>query len=104
MNLLRGGLLAGLSLASVVLGSTPVLAATTPSAGAPDGTPQLLTELQFNSAASSVPNVPGWTFGAQNGGAISVVATPGPTGATVDALEGSYPDPAPLGGQYIWAD
>ena len=103
MNLLRGGLLAGLSLASVVLGSTPVLAGTTPSAGAPDGTPHLLTELQFSSAASSVPNVPGWTIGTDDGATLSVVSTPGPAGASVYALEGSYPLPAPSGASYIWA-
>lgn len=102
MNFLRGGLIAGLSLASVALGSTSVLAAT-PSAGAPDGTPQLLTELQFSSPSSSVPSVPGWVIGAQNGAAVSVVSIQGPDGATVNALEGSYPLPAPSGGEYIWA-
>lgn len=111
MNFLRGGLIAGLSLASVALGSTSVLAAT-PSAGAPDGTPQLLTELQFTSASSAgtnaaiaavAQNAAGWTFAAQHGGSISVQATQGPAGDTVYALEGSYPAP-PSGGEYIDAD
>ena len=123
MNFLRGGLLAGLSLASVVIGSTPVLAATAPSAGAPDGTPQLLTELLFNSttpmettqaATSTTPktlvslpssfiNTPGWSVGAQNGGAIGVQATTGPNGSTVDALVGDYPV-AGNGADYEWAN
>ena len=105
MKSLHGGLIAGVSLASVILGSTSALAATLPSAGAPDGTPQLLTDLQFSSASDTVPNVPGWNIGAQHGGSVSVVATPGPTGAIVDALEGSYPEPAlTTGSSFVWAN
>lgn len=122
MKLLRAALLMGISLASLVIVSPDVLGATV-SAGDPDGTPQLLTELQFNSATqmaistaatsttpktlvsvpqSSIDN-PGWVVGAQNGGSIGVQATQGPAGTSVYALEGSYPLPG-AGGQYLWAD
>jgi len=105
MNFLRGALTAGLSLALFLASSSAASASPTPSAGAPDGTPHLLTELQFSSAQSSIPSVPGWTFGARRGGSISVVATPGPHGTTVDALEGSYPDPAlTAGSNFVWAN
>lgn len=102
MKFLRGGLIASLSLASLAAFSPPGRAATS-SAGNADGTPHLLTDLQFNSTSLSAP---GWGFGAKNGGSISVQSTsaPGGTGATVDALEGSYPAPASTGGQYVWAD
>jgi len=122
MKLLRGGLMAGLSLASLVNVSPGALAATV-SAGDADGTPQLLTELQFNSATQiltstaatstttktlvSIPSPsidnPGWVIGAQNGGSIGVQATSGPAGSPVYALEGSYPLPG-AGGEYLWAD
>lgn len=105
MKSLRGGLIAGVSLASLILGSTSAFAAALPSAGAPDGTPQLLTDLQFSSASAIIPSVPGWSFGAQNGGSVGVVSTPGPTGAMVDALEGSYPEPAlTAGSNFVWAN
>lgn len=107
MNPLRGALIAGASLALLVVISPRALAV---SAADADGTPHLLTELQFNapagatSIASAAIDSTGWVFGAQKGGSISVQATsaPGATGATVDALEGSYP--IPVDGQYIWAD
>ena len=122
MKLLRGGLMTGLSLAVLVFCSPAALAVTV-SAGAPDGTPHLLTELLFNAttpmkttqeATSTTPktlvslpstliNTPGWVIGAQNGGAVGVQATTGPNGSTVDALEGEYPV-AGSGGSYIWAN
>jgi hypothetical protein len=105
---LRSALMAGLSAASLVA-SLPSALADTASAGAPDGTPHLLTELQFNSAtpqlSTSVPSadisVPGWALGAQDGASIGVDAAQGPDGATVNALVGSYP--VPTGGNYLWA-
>lgn len=122
MKSFRDRLLAGLSLVALVFGSPAALAVTV-SAGAPDGTPHLLTELLFNAttpmkttqeATSTTPktlvslpstliNTPGWSIGAQNGGAVGVQATAGPTGSTVDALEGDYPVPG-NGGWYIWAN
>jgi hypothetical protein len=116
MNHLRDGLIAGLSLASLIVCTPGALAATLSAADA-DGTPQLLTELQFDSTAAmttpktsaSIPtsamNLSGWTIGAQVGGSIGIQPTPPPeaTASTVDALEGIYPDP-PSAGQYIWAD
>ncbi len=64
-------------------------------------TPVLLTELRFSSTTLSAP---GWIFGAQHGGAISVQPTSAPDSSTtvVDALVGSYP--VPTGGNYIWAN
>lgn len=123
MKLFRGGLMAGLSLATLAV-SLPRALAATASAGAPDGPPQLLTELQFNSTTpmemtqaatsttpktsasipSNVINTPGWAIGAQNGGSIGVQATTGPNGATVDTVEGSYPEPTGEGGNYMWAN
>ncbi len=126
MKSFRDRLLAGLSLAALVFGSPAALAVTV-SAGAPDGTPHLLTELLFNAttpmetsqaATSTAPmtstSIPtaeldqiggtGWVIGAHAGGSVGVQATTGPAGTTVDALEGSYPQPSPSGGQYIWAD
>lgn len=114
MKFLRGGLITGLSLASLVITSPRSMAATVSAADA-DGTPNLLTELTFNSTATSASaasiaptalGASGWNIGAQNGGSISVQATTAPpnsTAATVDALEGSYPKPPPSGGSYIWA-
>jgi hypothetical protein len=126
MKYLRGGPIAGLSVAALLMSSMPLAQAATVSAGDADGTPQLLTELQFNSTTATVstigrtsttaatqallPNsavgVPGWAIGAQNGGSVSVQATTGPAGTPVDALEGSYPAAGAGngGGQYGWAD
>jgi len=72
------------------------------SAADPDGTPQLLTDLQFNSPGLSAP---GWTFGSQNGGAIAVSSTvpPSVNGDSSFALEANYPA-STTGGQYVWAD
>ena len=123
MKLFRDRLLAGLSLATLVFGSPAALAVTV-SAGAPDGTPHLLTELLFNATTPmetsleatsttaktsvSLPstllnNTPGWSIGAQNGGTVGVQATTGPAGSTVDALVGDYPLPG-AGANYIWAN
>jgi hypothetical protein len=122
MKSFRDRLLAGLSLAALVFGSPAALAVTV-SAGAPDGTPHLLTELLFNAttpmettraATSTAPmtsvslpstaiNTPGWSIGARNGGAVGVQATTGPNGSMVDALEGDYPV-AGNGGWYVGAN
>lgn len=116
MRFLRGGLIAVLSLASLVLATPRVLAATVSAANA-DGTPNLLTELLFKSTAamtgamgapslaSSAVSPSGWIFGAQKGGSIGVQSTSQPesSASIVDALEGTYPNQAP-GGQYLWAD
>ena len=122
MKLFRGGLIAGLSFVSLIA-TFPAALAATPSAGAPDGTPTLLTELLFNSTTpmetsqaatsttsktlvsmpSSFINNPGWSIGAQNGGSIGVQSTPGPNGSTVDALVGDYPV-AGNGANYVWAN
>lgn len=117
MKHLRGGLIAGLSLASLVV-TMPRASAATVSAAAADGTPYMLTELQFNSTSAmtsasltadgmsaSTLNPSGWKLGAAAGGSIGVQTTSPleATSSTVDALVGTYPDPAP-GGQYIWAD
>jgi len=112
---LRGGLIAGLILTSLVV-ATPRALATEPSAADADGTPRLLTELQFNSttpmtkpmAAASITSASlapqGWTIGAQRGGSIGVQQTSSPDSTgTIDVLEGTYPNP-PSGGQYMWAD
>jgi hypothetical protein len=124
MKLLRGGLLVGVSLASLAVVPPTALAAAA-SAADPDGMPQLLTELQFKSAVpmattasaastasmaasttsigSAAGGAPHWAFGAQKGGSIGVQATTSPVASTgVYALEGTYPNP-PSGGQYIWA-
>jgi hypothetical protein len=109
MNHLRG-LMAGLSLASLVVFAPRALAGVVSAADA-DGPPQLLTELQFSSktamsatsitSEASAPS--GWAIGAQVGGSIGVQPTTGPDAATmVNALVGQYPDP-PSGGQYMWA-
>ena len=112
MKLLRGGLIASMTLALFVVSSPRSLAATL-SAGDADGTPHLLTELKFGSTApmattaaavSSEISAPGWNFWANSGGSLGVEATPGPNGiGTVDALEGSYPIPAQSGGSYVGA-
>lgn len=116
MNHSSGGLLAGFFLAAFAITAPPVPAATVSAANA-DGTPQLLTELQFTSTTamtepgeaasiSSAAKLPtGWTVGAQAGGSIGVQTTssPEPTASIVNALVGTYPDP-PSGGQYMWAD
>ena len=103
MNAWRVGVIAVLSLGCFAAGSVPALAATTtPSAAVSDGPTVQLTELKFNSTALSA--APGWTFGAQHGGAISVQPTSSPdsSATTVNALVGSYP--VPTGGEYIWAN
>lgn len=122
MKHVRCGLIAGFSVVSLVVSAPRALAATV-SAADPDGTPQLLTELQFkseaamtslsqssmaamsNSIASATGGAEGWDFGAQVGGSIGVQPTssPDPTAPTGNAIEGVYPDP-PSAGQYIWAD
>ena len=114
MKSLRGGLIAGLSLASLAVSSPQGMAATL-SAANPDGTPQLVTELNFDTATSmatsALPSTalgvkslspPGWTFSTLRGGSLSVETTASPTLAGVNtiALEGSYPVPGP-GGQFI---
>lgn len=124
MNHIRRRLIAGLSLASLVV-SVPSVQAATASAGDADGTPTLLTELLFNSTTPVKPTVEknsatastqaalstaqigasNWAIGAQDGGSIGVQTTTGPTGTTVNALEGSYPASThTTGGQFMWAD
>ena len=118
MKFLRGGLIAGLTLASLAISSPHVLAATV-SAGAADGPVQLVTELTFNSTTPLGLNVPagtiqsaasgtsGWTIGAQHGGLIGVQpdSTLGSTGKAVDVLEGFYPDAANTSGSnFVWAN
>jgi len=114
MKLLRGGLISGLSVASLAVFSPQGMAAT-PSAANADGTPQLVTELNFRTAGSTGTNAlpstalglsklspPGWTFSTMRGGSLGLETTASPvlTGVSVDALEGSYPVPGP-GGQFI---
>jgi hypothetical protein len=114
MKFLRGGLMAGLSVASLAVSSPQGMAAT-PSAVNADGTPQLLTELKFDAAtpmatsalstpAASIATLspPGWTFTTVKGASLGVESTASPTvtGANVNALEGSYPV-AGAGSQYI---
>jgi hypothetical protein len=115
MKFLRGGLMAGLSVASLAV-SSPQGAAATLSAANPDGTPQLLTELNFDTASSSTSalastatalsnlNLPGWVFSTVRGGTIGLQSTASPTisGGNVNALEGSYPVPG-AGGQFVIA-
>ncbi|MBW4052630.1 MAG: hypothetical protein HIU85_14430 [Proteobacteria bacterium] len=122
MKFLRGGLITTLSLVSLATVAPRVLAA---SAGANDGTPNLLTELNFNSttqglaqtlptsllasavsgSVQSTSGVDGWIIGAQNGGELGVesIASPNASGTNVDALVGTYPKPATTGGSYLWA-
>lgn len=108
MNLLRDGLIVGLSVASFVVVAPCAHAL---SAADADGTPVQLTELQFNSTVpmASAPlqggSPPGWMIGAHNGGSIGVESTssPNPAVSSVDALEGSYPLPG-SGGEFMWVD
>ena len=121
MNHLRSGLIAGLSLVTLALATPLALAGT--SAADPDGTPQVLTDLQFSTTAAMTTvaastsgitasitapasNSSGWSFGAQIGGSIGVQSTSSPlaTSSGADALEGTYPDSPPAGHQYLWAD
>jgi len=118
MTRLHIGLITGLSLASLAETAPRALAV---SAADPDGTPHLLTELQFESPPSTGTTAPGvsasmvstaintsgWSFGASNGASISLPTTSSPPSAraTADALEGSYPDVAPSpGSNFIWAN
>ena len=101
MSTMFGRCIIGLSFASMLAAAGTATASTSvPSAAESDGPVTPLTELKFNSTTLSAP---GWGFGAQHGGAISVQQTPGPTSGPVYALVGSYPAPG-LGGQFIWAD
>lgn len=112
MKLLRGGLVAGLSVASIALCAHRAAAATV-SAGDADGNPQLVTELLFKSVepmatttttASSEMSAPGWNFWLQPGGSLGIVETTSPEGTgIIDAMEGSYPAPATSGGSYVGA-
>jgi hypothetical protein len=116
MNHLRGGLIAGLSV-GLLVACIPAAEAT--SAGDADGTPTLLTELQFSAASPMISStagiqsflskaaigVPGWVIGAQNGGSVAVPVTTGPDGTTAEAaLEGIYPTEPASGGYNMWAD
>lgn len=110
MKFLHTGLMA------VALSLIPLTAgATTPSAGDPDGTPQLVTELLFKSEApmaktttqiaSEITTPPGWTLFTQPGGQIGVQATPAPDGAgNVEALVGNFPAPTNGGAMYVGAN
>jgi hypothetical protein len=117
MKLLRDGLMAGLSVASFAVSSPQAMAATL-SAANPDGTPRLVTELNFDTASSSATTalastaerlsnlgLPGWTFSTLRGGSVGLASTVSPTltGVNVNALEGSYPLPG-AGGQFILAN
>lgn len=129
MKKLRSGLILVLSLASLAVTSPGAFAATISAADA-DGTPHLLTDLQFNSTASTGSTVvgntapvamvsttstvstasialsyPGWGFGARNGGTLSVEPTASPlsNGTSVYALKGTYPV-AGTGAWYVYAD
>ncbi len=116
MKFLRGGLIAGLFAASFAVSSPESMAATL-SAANPDGTPQLLTQLNFDTAVSSATSalastaadlsnlgLPGWNFSSLRGGSIGLAPTLSPTlsGVNVNALEGSYPVPG-AGGQFVVA-
>lgn len=125
MNHMRHGLIAGLSVASLLV-SAPYALAGTVSAGDADGTPHLVTELNFTSStpmmstlartstnaetqvllSKTAIHVPGWFIGTQGGGSMGVQATTGPAGTTVYALEGSYPASGRgnAGGQFGWAE
>lgn len=117
MKYLRGGLIAGLSVASLAVTSSRGMAAT-PSAADADGTPQLLTELRYATATPSVMSAlpstasslaklspSGWTFSTTAGGSIGVNATASPTSGaeSAEALEGSYPV-AGAGHQFVIAN
>ncbi len=102
-SLRQGLMFIGLA-ASLAVTTAATAATAVPSAAVSDGPVTLLTELKFDSPTLSAP---GWTFGSKVGGVISVQSTagPDPSGATIYALEGSYPAPGMTGGgQYIWAD
>lgn len=101
--------------ASLVTCSIAIAAA--PSAADPDGTPQLVTELTFDSAkpigTGALPSTvlgvrnlspAGWHYSAVRGGSLSLASTESPTlpGVSTIALEGSYPLPG-AGGQYVVA-
>jgi hypothetical protein len=115
MKFLRGGLIAGLSAASLAVSSPQGMAATSSAANA-DGTPQLLTEFNFDTAFSGTSALastalglsklgfPGWNFMTLRGGTIGLEPTVSPTlsGVNVNALEGSYPVPG-AGGQFVVA-
>jgi hypothetical protein len=120
MKCLCSGLVVTLSLTSFV-GCASFAKADTASAGASDGTPTLLTELQLTSDMAMAPpstaadqpiGTTGWVVGSQAGGAVDVSATSSVSAivttfsdtANVEALEGSYPVPTGEGGQYVWAD
>lgn len=117
MKFLRGGLIAGLSVATLAVASPEGMAAT-PSAGDPDGTPQLVTELAFGTATSAATGAlpstadgvkslspPGWNYSAVRGGSLGLEAAESPTlgGTNTIALKGSYPV-AGTGGQYVGAN
>ena len=120
MKLMRGGVIAGLSVASLAV-SLPQGMAATPSAADADGSPQLVTELQFDTGTgtsaltstgtSTLPSTalslskvspPGWTYSTLRGGSVGLETTASPTlaGVNVVALHGSYPV-AGAGGQFI---
>lgn len=118
MKFLPGSLVVTLLLAPLVL-CAPRAKADDASAAASDGTPTLLTELQFSSTVPMTSagisadqlGTDGWMVGSQRGGSVGVSAT-SPAAATsvslsaggnVAALEGSYPAPTGVGGQYVWA-
>ncbi len=114
MKFLRDGLIAGLSVASLAVSPSEGFAATASAVNA-DGTPQLLTELKFDTSATSSLvssalshsglSLPGWTFSTLRGGSIGLESTASPTvtGTNVNALEGSYPVAGP-GGQFVIAN
>ncbi|HEX4267598.1 MAG TPA: hypothetical protein VHY36_06915 [Steroidobacteraceae bacterium] len=117
MKFLRGGLMVGFFVTSLAVSSPQGMAAT-PSAANADGTPQLLTELKFETAtpmatsALTSPVVgitklspPGWSFATVKGASLGVEtsASPTMTGGDVNALEGSYPVPG-AGSQFIMVD
>jgi hypothetical protein len=114
MKLLRGGLTAGLFVASLAVSAPQGMAATL-SAANPDGTPQLLTELNFAASSGTTAlastalgltnlGLPGWNFSTLRGGSIGLQSTASPTltGVNASALEGSYPVPG-AGGQFVIA-
>lgn len=113
VKFVRGTLTAGVSVAMLAAFSPQGMAAT-PSAADADGTPQLLTELQFGTATGTLASTalalsklspPGWSFSSLRGGSLTVTSTTSPTSPTGEgeALEGSYPV-AGAGGQYVIAD
>jgi hypothetical protein len=116
MKFLRGGLMAGISVASLAASGPQGIAATL-SAANPDGTPQLLTQLNFDSVSSGGTaslastalgltnlGLPGWSFMTLRGGTLGLEPTVSPTvsGVNVNALEGTYPVPG-AGGQFVVA-